>query len=89
MSYDKIPENATLKPQKFELKIPQAQIDRFYQLLGLSQLAPKTYENTRTDPNEFGVNHDFMSKAKKYWENPQTYDWYDAFLFEILIIETK
>lgn len=73
MPYDKIPSGASLKPEKFELKVPQHEVNHFYQLLKLSTLAPQTYENTRNDPNQFGVNHDFMTKAKKHWES--SYDW--------------
>jgi microsomal epoxide hydrolase len=73
MLYDKIPNGATLELEKFELKVPQHEVDYFYQSLKVSQLAPKTYESTRTDPNQFGANHDFMFKAKKHWES--SYDW--------------
>lgn len=73
MSYDKIPSGATLKPQRFVLKLPQQEVDHFFQLLKLSQLAPKTYENTRKDPNQFGDNYAFMSMAKQHWES--SFDW--------------
>ncbi|KAF2112622.1 Alpha/Beta hydrolase protein [Lophiotrema nucula] len=73
MSFDTIPKEATLKPEEFTLKVPQQEVDHFYQLLKLSPLAPETYENTRTDPNQFGVNHEWMSEAKKHWETG--YDW--------------
>ncbi|KAF2708440.1 alpha/beta-hydrolase [Pleomassaria siparia CBS 279.74] len=73
MSYDIVPKGATLNPRKFELKVPQQEVDEFYQLLKLSPLAPKTYENTRTDPNLFGVNHEWMTEAKNHWVS--SYDW--------------
>ena len=73
MPYHTIPKGATLKPKKYHLEIPQQDVDHFYQLLKLSTLAPKTYENTRSDPNLFGVSHDMMSKAKQEWETK--YDW--------------
>ena len=67
--YDTVPKAAVLKPEKFTLKVPQQEVDHFYQLLKLSPLAPKTYENTRTDTNLFGVSHEWMSNAKKHWES--------------------
>lgn len=71
--YDTVPKGAALKPEKFALKVPQQEVDDFYQLLKLTPLAPKTYENTRSDTNLFGVSHEWMSNAKKHWE--KAYDW--------------
>jgi microsomal epoxide hydrolase len=73
MSYDLIPKGASLSPEKFTLKVPQKDVDHFYQLLKLSPLASKTYENTRSDANLFGVSHEWMSNAKAHWET--AYDW--------------
>jgi microsomal epoxide hydrolase len=78
MSYDTVPQRATLRPEKFTLKVPQEEVDHFYQLLKLSPLAPKTYENTRPDTNLFGVSHEWMSSAKKHWET--AYEWYGLYL---------
>jgi microsomal epoxide hydrolase len=74
MSYDAIPKGASLKPEKFTLQVPEEEVKSFRQLLSLSPLAPKTYENLQTDPNLYGVSHEWMSKAKEHWASK--YDWH-------------
>ena len=74
MSYDAIPKGASLNPEKFTLQIPEEEVKALRQLLSLSPLAPKTYENLQTDPNLFGVSHEWMSTAKEHWLSK--YDWY-------------
>ncbi|KAH0832487.1 hypothetical protein AYO21_05169 [Fonsecaea monophora] len=71
--YDTIPQNAELKVDKFTLSIPDQQLSEFKDLLRLSKLAPRTYENLHTDDGEFGVSYYWMKKAKDYWLNQ--YDW--------------
>jgi microsomal epoxide hydrolase len=63
---------ATAKP--FTLNIPDSDLLACRQLLSLSPLGPKTFENTQ-DKENYGVSYDWMSKAKDYWLN--TYSWRD------------
>lgn len=72
-SYGTIPQGAQLQAQKYHLEIPDQDISDLKELIRLSKLAPKTYENLQTD-GRFGVSHEWMSKVKKYWLNG--YDWY-------------
>lgn len=71
-SFATIPAGATLRPEKFELKVSEQDLKDFKDLLRLSKLAPETYENTRTD-GRYGVTHEWMSQTKAYWETK--YDW--------------
>ncbi|KAJ9615925.1 hypothetical protein H2200_002002 [Cladophialophora chaetospira] len=73
--YDTIPQGASLQVDKFTLSIPDQEIQDFKDLLRLSKLAPKTYENLHANAKEgkFGVSHEWMTKAKDYWLNE--YDW--------------
>lgn len=73
MAYDKIPLSATLKPTEFEACAPQQDLDDFKQLLKLSKLGPRTYENTKKGDPFWGVTYDWLSKAKKEWEDD--FDW--------------
>lgn len=73
MSYDKIPGKAILKPQKFKIETLQKEVDDFYQLIKLSPLAPRTFENLQKDTNLYGVTYEWMSEAKEYWQTK--YDW--------------
>ncbi|KAK5193470.1 hypothetical protein LTR92_006839 [Exophiala xenobiotica] len=72
--YDRIPQAARLRPEPFQLKISDEQLTRFKNILRLSPLAPRTYENLQED-GRFGVTYEWISKAKDHWENK--YDWRD------------
>ena len=74
--YDSVPSGANLPVDKFTLSIPDQEIQDFKDLLRLSKLAPKTYENLHADAKAFkcGVSHEWMTKTKEYWLNE--YDWY-------------
>jgi len=78
-SYDTIPRRATLQLTKFNAIVTDDELSDFKQLLKLSKIGPKTYENLQED-RRFGVTHAWLSDAKTYWE--QKYDWY---AFEIVI----
>ncbi|KAL5389545.1 hypothetical protein DPSP01_002441 [Paraphaeosphaeria sporulosa] len=56
----------------FTLHIPDQDLSEWRQLLQLSKLGPRTFENTQTKDN-FGVTYDWLSSAKDHWLN--TYDW--------------
>jgi len=72
-TYDTVPETAQLRPQIYHLEVPDQDISDFKDLLRLSKLAPKTYENTQIE-NNYGVTHEWMAKAKEHWLTK--YDWY-------------
>ncbi|KEF50993.1 uncharacterized protein A1O9_12947, partial [Exophiala aquamarina CBS 119918] len=71
--YDTIPSASKLKVEMFTLSIPEQALNDFKDLLRLSNLAPKTYENLHTDDGNFGVSHEWMTNAKNYWLTK--YDW--------------
>ncbi|ETI25700.1 hypothetical protein G647_02474 [Cladophialophora carrionii CBS 160.54] len=73
--YDTIPQGANIQVDKFTLSIPDQELQDFKDLLRLSKLAPKTYENLHANAKDgkFGVSHEWMSKAKDFWLNE--YDW--------------
>lgn len=72
MSWDKFPSNATIKPKPFKAHVPDQELDEFKQLLKLSKIGPKTYENLRSD-RYFGISREWLESAKKEWET--NYDW--------------
>ncbi|KAF5004521.1 hypothetical protein FDECE_8988 [Fusarium decemcellulare] len=78
--YDTIPAGVQLQLERFQLRISEEKVDDFKQLLRLSKLAPKTYESLQPD-GKFGITHDWISKAKEYWENK--YDWRSRFGIDI------
>lgn len=82
MSFDSIPENASLKPTVFKAKVSDQDLDEFVQLLKLSKIGPKTYENLRED-RYFGVTHKWLSESKDYWVNK--YNWYACSVYREII----
>lgn len=72
MPYDTIPSNASLKPQSFTAHVSDQEIDDFKQLLKLSKIGPKTYENQKPD-HYLGISREWLADAKKHWETQ--YDW--------------
>ncbi|KAJ4292651.1 hypothetical protein N0V90_009314 [Kalmusia sp. IMI 367209] len=61
---------STARP--FTLSISDQDLSEWRQLLQLSKLGPKTYENQQTT-EQYGVTYDWLSNAKDYWLN--TYSW--------------
>lgn len=72
MSWDKIPSKASLKLNRFEAHVSDDELSEFKQLLKLSKIGPKTYENQRTD-RHFGISREWLEKAKAHWETK--HDW--------------
>lgn len=76
MSFDSLPSKATLKPKKFEAHVSDEELSDFKQLLKLSKIGPKTFENLTTDPKDyksFGIKREWLESAKQHWES--SYDW--------------
>jgi len=73
-AYNTVPRRATLKVEKFNAAVSEEDLSDFKQLLKLSKVGPKTYENLQED-RRYGMTHSWLSKAKSQWENK--YDWFD------------
>ncbi|KAF2680972.1 epoxide hydrolase 1 [Lentithecium fluviatile CBS 122367] len=56
----------------FTLSIPDTDLSEFRQLLQLSKLGRKTFENQQ-DKQSYGVTYEWLSEAKDHWLN--TYSW--------------
>lgn len=72
MPYDTLPSNATLKPEEFTAHVSDSEIDDFKQLLKLSRIGPKTYENQNPD-DYLGISREWLVEAKDHWLN--NYHW--------------
>lgn len=70
--YDTLPSGASSKVEKFTVQVSDEDLSSFKELLRLSQLGPKTYENLQSD-QRFGVTYEWMQQAKAYWE--KEFDW--------------
>ncbi|WPH00867.1 Hypothetical protein R9X50_00369800 [Acrodontium crateriforme] len=76
MSFADVPSRATLKPKPFKAHVSDEELNDFKQLLKLSKIGPKTYENQVADVKDyrgFGLTRDWLVKAKQEWET--SYDW--------------
>jgi len=56
----------------FTVAVPDQDLSEWRQLLELSKLGPKTYENQQT-AEDFGVTYKWLSETKDYWLHK--YDW--------------
>lgn len=75
-SFADLPSNATLNPQPFRAHASDESLKDFTQLLKLSKIGPKTYENSIADVKDFtsfGISRDWLAETKAYWETK--YDW--------------
>ena len=72
MSFDTLPSNATIKPSAFTAHASDQELSDFKQLLKLSKIGPKTYENLKSD-RYFGIERKWLEESKQYWET--SYDW--------------
>lgn len=75
-SFGNLPSNASLRPNPFRAQVSDQDLSDFKQLLKLSKLGPKTYENSVADVKDFtsfGISRDWLAQTKSYWESK--YDW--------------
>lgn len=73
MTFDRIPNKATLKPTKFVSHVTDQQLLDFKTLLHLSPIGPETYENTTRTDGQYGIGRKWLVDMKDYWLNE--YDW--------------
>lgn len=71
-NYSIIPASVHKRPTPFKVSIPDSEIADFKQLLKLSRIPKKTYENVQED-RRFGLSRDWIIQAKRVWE--EEYDW--------------
>ncbi|CAK3766199.1 epoxide hydrolase [Lecanosticta acicola] len=75
-TFSQIPSKATLKPKPFTAHVSDGELQDFRQLLKLSRIGPKTFENQTTnvkDYRHFGISRQWLADAKLHWESK--YDW--------------
>lgn len=76
MPFDTLPSKASLKPKPFTAHVSDEALNDFKQLVKLSKIGPKTFENQVTDVkdyNNWGISRQWLADAKQRWENG--YDW--------------
>lgn len=76
MLFADLPAAATLKPKPFQAHVSDTELGDFKQLLQLSKIGPKTYENQIADVKDYthyGISRQWLGDAKQHWET--SYDW--------------
>ncbi|SMQ45574.1 unnamed protein product [Zymoseptoria tritici ST99CH_3D7] len=76
MAFADLSSQATLKPRPFKAQVSDEDLSDFKQLLKLSKIGPKTYENRTADVKDFihfGISRQWLSDAKQGLES--SYDW--------------
>ena len=66
MSFSQLPNGANLDVKPFKAHAEEDQLKHFQQLLELSPIGPRTYENTI---GKYGVTRDWLEHAKHVWVN--------------------
>ena len=66
MSFSQLPHKTDLKVRPFKAYAEEDQLKHFEQLLELSPIGPKTYENTA---GKYGMTRDWLENAKHVWMN--------------------
>lgn len=70
--YAKVPASATLNFRPFKAHAPEEKVQHFKQLLELSPIAPKTFDNSNGN-EEYGTQRSWLEMAKTNWLNE--FDW--------------
>tara|TARA_R110002060_G_scaffold40086_1_gene51373 strand:- start:251 stop:478 length:228 start_codon:yes stop_codon:yes gene_type:complete len=70
--YSTLPASVQKKPTPFEVSVPDDDIAELKQLLKLSRLPKKTYENQQED-RRYGVNLSWLTEVKRAWL--EEFDW--------------
>lgn len=76
MAFSTVPSSATLHPKPFQAHVSDDDLNAFTQLLKLSRIGPKTFENQVADPKDirnWGISRDWLTQAKQHWET--SYSW--------------
>ncbi|KAI0508526.1 Alpha/Beta hydrolase protein [Xylaria bambusicola] len=72
-AYDKLPYQPTLEIKPFHAQAPEKCLDDFKQLLRLSPIGPRTFENSDTNDRRYGPSRRWVIKAKDNWLGE--FDW--------------
>ncbi|KAK2776195.1 putative epoxide hydrolase [Colletotrichum kahawae] len=70
--YSHFPHGPTLEISPFRLSTPPEELQELRDLVRLSKLGPRTYENSSAG-GKYGVEYEWMAEAKKRWANG--FDW--------------
>ena len=65
-TFNFIPSTVSHKLEPFKLHGPEPDLARFRELLKLSQVGPKTWENSKLD-RRFGITREWVISSREHW----------------------
>ncbi|KAJ0282582.1 hypothetical protein COL940_005135 [Colletotrichum noveboracense] len=71
-NYAQLPHTPTLETSPFRLSAPPQELQELRDLVRLSKLGPRTYENSSAG-GKYGVEYEWMAEAKERWA--EGFDW--------------
>ncbi|KAI0465548.1 Alpha/Beta hydrolase protein [Xylaria cf. heliscus] len=71
--YEKLPFQATIEVELFNIHATEKSLHDFQQLVRLSPVGPRTFENSDSNDRRYGPSHEWVIKAKEHWLNQ--FDW--------------
>ncbi|KAK4683554.1 hypothetical protein P7C73_g6691, partial [Tremellales sp. Uapishka_1] len=73
-TYATLPSSPTIPVEPFDIHVADAEVSDLKQLVQLSRIPKKTYENTQTGQGDinFGIKREWLMEAKAAWEE---FDW--------------
>jgi len=71
--YTKLPNKPTIEVKPFEVSIPQKDLDDLKVILKHTRIPKETFENSKSNPEDYGVSREWFIKAREAWMG---FDWY-------------
>jgi microsomal epoxide hydrolase len=75
-SYSNLPSSPSIEVKPIEVSIPQKDIDDLRTILKCTRIPGKTFENSRTHPEDYGVSREWFIEARGKWLD---FDWYVSY----------
>lgn len=71
--FSKFPSSTSITLKPFKAHVEENALQDFKQLIKLSPVGPRTFENSGSHGRKYGVTNEWLVKAKSYWVD--TFDW--------------
>lgn len=74
--FSQVPNNARVKQQLCEVRVPPHAIAELKRLIQTARLGPKTFENSQPEPNaKYGLTGLWMREAVRAWTDVSIFNW--------------
>ncbi|KAJ9641439.1 hypothetical protein H2199_005409 [Coniosporium tulheliwenetii] len=74
--FSQVPNNARVKQQLCEVRVPPHAIAELKRLIQTARLGPETFENSQPEPNaKYGLTSSWMKEAVRAWTDVSVFNW--------------